>query len=310
MIEQLFTNFSFRALWTPELIVVLAIVTAIYFLLIGKWREKFVGAEPVATRQKVYFILGMIALYFGWGSPLYIAGHLMISFHMTQMVMAYIIAVPLLLLGIPKWFYRAIINKVEGTIIGKLGRVFFNPLMGVLLFNGFFSIYHLPNVFDFLMQNVVMHSLYEMLLLVTSALMWWFMLAPLPGKEQLSHLRRIGYIFANGVLITPACALIIFAGTPVYAVYTDPATWATVMAYCLPGGSNIPFELFGANGSFAIMEPVHDQQLAGVIMKIMQEITYGITIGYVFKQWITREKQTEGKGPSISDIPATHTMKN
>ncbi|MFV8827346.1 cytochrome c oxidase assembly factor CtaG [Alkalihalobacterium sp. APHAB7] len=309
MLQQLFTNFGFRALWTPELIVILIFVGFLYFRLVGKWRNRFVGAEPVSTSQKTYFILGLFALYLGWGSPLYVAGHLMISFHMAQMVFAYFIAVPLFILGMPKWVFHAIIQKAKGTIFERVGKLFFSPLIGVLFFNFLFSVYHLPNIFDFLMKNIVLHSGYEMLMFVAATLMWWHMIAPIPSKAKLSDLRRMGYIFANGILITPACALIIFAPTAMYSVYTDPNTWATVMAFCLPAGAEIPYNLFSSGTNpFSPINPRSDQQLAGILMKIMQEITYGFTLGYVFKQWIKKEKQSEG--PSISDIPATHTIKN
>jgi len=157
-------------------------------------------------------------------------------------------------------------------------------------------------MFDTLMQAVVLHSFYEYLLMFAALLMWWHMIAPLPNAFPLSDLRRVGYIFANGILITPACALIIFAGAPLYQTYTDPNIWASVMAYCLPAGMDVPMSIFAGPDSFAFLETRMDQQLAGVLMKIMQEITYGITIGYVFKQWLKKEKQQDGE-LTISDIP-------
>ena len=157
-------------------------------------------------------------------------------------------------------------------------------------------------MFDTLMQSIVLHSLYQYLLFIASLLMWWHMIAPIPSTSPLSDLRRIGYIFANGILITPACALIIFAPEPLYQTYTDPTIWASVMAYCLPAGANVPMGLFAGPNSFAFLETRMDQQLAGVLMKMMQELTYGITIGYVFKQWLSKEKQQDGE-LTISDIP-------
>ncbi|WP_347814339.1 cytochrome c oxidase assembly factor CtaG [Alkalihalobacillus sp. LMS39] len=307
MIELLFSNFSFRALWTPELILILGVVGLLYLLLVEKWRHRFQDSTPVKVKQKIFFFLGLFALYLGWGSPFYIAGHLMLTFHMFQMVFAYICAVPLFILGTPKWVFQAIGRKVEGTTFAKYSTFVFNPLVAILWFNGMFSIYHLPVVFDTLMKNVGLHSLYEIGLLLGAFLMWWFMLAPLPMKGQLTDLRRMLYIFANGAFLTPACALIIFAGSPVYAVYSDPTTWAVVMAYCLPAGEMIPYQLLGENG-FSPMSVLHDQQLAGVIMKVIQEIIYGVTIGYVFKQWVSKEKQSDG--PSISDIPVTHQIRS
>nr|WGD91455.1 hypothetical protein P5665_18820 [Bacillus subtilis] len=39
---------------------------------------------------------------------------------------------------------------------------------------------------------------------------------------------------ADGMLLTPACALIMFSGAPLYATYTDPALWAEAMRLCVP----------------------------------------------------------------------------
>ncbi|MCL7748182.1 cytochrome c oxidase assembly factor CtaG [Halalkalibacter alkaliphilus] len=302
----LFENFGFRALWTPELLLGLLIIGILYFLLVTKWRDRFKGATPVRTRQKIYFVLALLALYIGWGSPLYIAGHIMISFHMTQMVFAYFIATPLFLLAIPSWFFQAIVDRFRSPITERIFRVIWSPIVALFLFNGLFSFYHVPFMFDTLMQSVILHSLYEYLLLFAAALMWWHMIAPLPSAFPLSDLRRVGYIFANGILITPACALIIFAPTTLYQTYTDPAIWAQVMAYCLPPGTEVPMGLLSGPNSFTFLEARMDQQLAGVLMKVMQEITYGFTIGYVFKQWLKKEKQQEGT-LTISDIPTAKT---
>jgi putative membrane protein len=304
--EVLFESFGFRALWTPELIIVLLVVGAIYTYIVTKGRVHFKDAAPVALRKKIFFTLGLVALYIGWGSPLYVAGHIMITFHMTQMVFAYFVAVPLFLLGTPKWIFTAIIDKFKHTMLGPLFKVVWSPIMALFLFNGLFSFYHVPFMFDTLMQSELLHSLYQQFLFVAATLMWWHMLAPVPSTSQLSDLRRIGYIFANGILITPACALIIFAPEPLYQTYTNPAVWASVMAYCLPAGAEVPMSIFSGPNSFAFLETRMDQQLAGVLMKIMQEITYGITIGYVFKQWLQKEKQQDG-ALTISDIPVPKT---
>jgi putative membrane protein len=225
---------------------------------------------------------------------------------MTQMVFAYFVATPLLLLGIPSWFFQALIDRFRSPITERLFRVIWSPIVALFLFNGLFSFYHVPFMFDTLMQSVVLHSFYEYLLLFSAALMWWHMIAPLPSRFVLSDLRRIGYIFANGILITPACALIIFAPATLYQTYTDPTIWATVMAYCLPAGAEVPISLFSGPNSFAFFETRMDQQLAGVLMKIMQEVMYGFTIGYVFKQWLKKEKQQDGT-LTISDIPTAKT---
>lgn len=303
--ESMWTTFTFRALWTPELIVGIILVSIIYGWLIKyEQRHTHLGSYT-SRRQKIYFGLGMLALYGGWGSPLYLAGHMVMSIHMLQMVFAYFVAVPFLLLGVPKWVFTQTAEWLKGRGIQPIVRFLSHPILALLLFNGLFSFYHVPFMFDSLMQSPILHSVYQYGLLFAAALMWWHMLAPLPNAYQLSDLRRIGYIFANGILITPACALIIFAPTAMYATYTDPVVWSNVMSYCLPAGTEVPLSMFnGPSAPLAFLDTRMDQQLAGVLMKVMQEVVYGMTIGYVFKQWLRKEKQQEGT-MTISDIPST-----
>lgn len=300
--ESVWSSFGFRALWTPELLVGIAVLAGLYIWLIHFEKKQIPVMEQSKLRQKLYVGLGLLALYGGWGSPLYLTGHMMISIHMLQMVLAYFVAVPLLLLGTPTWALKRLAAYLNKKGLQSVIRVIGNPILALFLFNGLFSFYHVPFMFDSLMQSPVLHSFYQYVLIGAAGLMWWHMLAPLPNAYQLSDLRRIGYIFANGILITPACALIIFAPSTLYATYTDPLIWANVMSYCLPAGTEVPLALFNGPASFNLLDARMDQQLAGVLMKIMQEIVYGITIGYVFKQWLRKEKQQEGQ-LTISDVP-------
>ncbi|WP_026699930.1 cytochrome c oxidase assembly factor CtaG [Salibacterium aidingense] len=302
--QEFFSTFTFRALWTPELITILAVIALLYYWVTSVKKQALDGTEKkVPLRQKIYFVLGLMALYLGWGSPLYVAGHSIITLHMTQMVFSYFAAVPLFILSIPKWVLRQWIRTWKRKALITY-RIILNPIIGLIGFNALFSFYHVPVVFDQIMQSPVLHSVYQAALFATAWLMWWHMLSPLPSEYQLPDLRRIVYIFANGILITPACALIIFAGSPLYETYTNPAVWSNVMAYCLPPGAAPPTDMMNSgSGGFSFLDPHSDQQLAGVVMKISQEFVYVTTIGYVFKQWLVKEQPKEGEW-TISDIPA------
>ncbi|CAM5451704.1 Cytochrome c oxidase assembly factor CtaG OS=Lysinibacillus sphaericus OX=1421 GN=LS41612_18535 PE=4 SV=1 [Lysinibacillus sphaericus] len=43
---------------------------------------------------------------------------------------------------------------------------------------------------------------------------------------------------------------------------------------------------------FTDMKPVADQQLGGVLMKILQEIIFGVLIGAIFTKWYRSEQRT------------------
>jgi putative membrane protein len=74
---------------------------------------------------------------------------------------------------------------------------------------------------------------------------------------------------AGGGLLLPACALIIFSDSPMYAPFQE-------------GSTLVP-----------ILTPLHDQQLGGVLMKITQEISYSIALAYTFFRWVGNERAKE-----------------
>jgi len=282
--------FTFWELWNPRQMALTVAIGAVYLWLVGPRRSRFAGSESVAVRQKALFLLGIAVYYFAQGGPLNLLGHLMFSAHMTAMAIAYLVAPPLILLGIPGWLARPLVSrKSVGAVVQALTR----PLITVVTFNVLFSFYHLPLVHDYVMTHYTVHTIYFFVLLIAAFMMWWPIISPTPELNGLSELKKMGYIFANGVLITPACALIIFADTPVFATYNDPQMWAKAMGYCPPGNSQALLESFAGPQFFAVLGAQEDQQLGGVIMKILQEITYGSALAYIFFNWYSRERAKE-----------------
>jgi len=110
---------------------------------------------------------------------------------------------------------------------------------------------------------------YRAVFLISAFMLWFPVFCPLPEYNRMSELKRMAYIFLNGVLLTPACALIIFAKAPMYAMYAA-----------------VPESLL-------LLPMLDDQQLGGVIMKIVQEIVYGIALGYTFFRWYRRERKRD-----------------
>lgn len=279
--------FSFTELWNPWQMMLTIAIGAVYLLLVGPKRSWFAGSEPVPAGKQFLFLLGIAVYYFANGGPLNILGHLMFSAHMSAMSLAYLVAPPLILLGVPGWLVRPLLAK---KAVGKMIKGLTNPLITVVSFNMLFSFYHLPLVHDYVMTHYTIHTIFFLVLLVTAFMMWWPIISPAPEVNGLSELKKMAYIFANGVLITPACALIIFASTPVFATYNDPQMWAKAMGYCVPANSQMLLDSFSGPEFFALLDPQEDQQLGGVIMKILQEITYGAALAYIFFNWYIRER--------------------
>lgn len=278
--------FGFKALWSPYFLLILLALVGAYFLITVQFRTRFRDSEPLTIKQTALFLTSIIILYVIKGSPLDLMGHLMFYPHAIAMVLLVLLIPPLFIFGIPPWLWRSVL-KIR--IIKLLFKLFTNPIIALIVFNGFFSIYHIPIIFDNVMQIGWLHAGYSILLFVFAVFMWWQLINPLPEYPTLSGIKKVGYLFANGMLLTPSCALIIFADVPIYATYSDPNVWGSVMSLCVGSSTFSSLNLSGPE-LFSSMSLLHDQQLGGVIMKIIQEIIYAVVLGHVFFEWYRKDQ--------------------
>ncbi|PEA55341.1 cytochrome c oxidase assembly factor CtaG [Bacillus pseudomycoides] len=283
--------FGFEALWSPIFFLFILAVVISYFLIIGKYRHRFPDGEEVSKRKIFYFTSGMFLLYLVKGGPIDLLGHIVFSAHMLEMAIMYIAVPPLLLLGLPIWLFEYITSF---RLIHIMLRIWANPIIALIVFNGLFSMYHLPIVFDTVKQSQIGHSIVLAVLFFMAIMLWWPIFNPLPQYQTLSDIKKIGYMFANGMLLTPACALIIFANEPLFVTYTDPNAWMKVIELCVPAGTLSNLNITGPD--FLHWLPVlEDQKTGGIVMKIIQEIVYGTVIGYVFFSWARKERKKDAE---------------
>lgn len=279
--------FGFRALWSPYFFVILLFILAGYFLITVKFKDRFKKSEPLTKRQGVYFTLSIILLYFIKGSPIDLMGHLMFYAHMIQMAVLYLVIPQLMIIGIPNWIWRTLfsIKPIKTAFL-----FFTKPLIALIVFNGMFSFYHIPLIFDVIKVDMWLHGAYTGILFLMAIFMWWPIVNKLEEHQTLNGLKKVGYIFADGILLTPACALIIFADYPMYETFSDPNAWAQALALCVPSSTLAGLNLSGPE-MFSNMSLVHDQQLGGVIMKIIQEVVYGYMLALIFFSWYRKEQE-------------------
>jgi putative membrane protein len=257
--------YDFWDMWNPDFIFLLSLIALIYLLAIGPLRYLVSGAGEVGNGQKLLFLSGLFVLYAAMGSPLHIVGHdMLFSAHMLEQSLVYMVAPPLLLIGIPSWLLRPV---WEYSKFIKVRKLMFHPLTATLSFNVLFSFYHVPMIFDKLTSNVILHTVAHIVLFIAALQMWWVITTPLRDENPLSELRKMGFVIANGILLYPACALIIFADTQLYLTYRD-----------------VP-------QLFSFLPPMHDQQLGGVAMKLVQEGVFIVTLGVLFYQWYKKENK-------------------
>lgn len=269
------TNISFFDYWSPLVILLTAAAAVLYLLAVGPYRNRFGDAPPVGSGKKFLFLCGLFALYFAVGGPLNFYGHhYLFSAHIMQQSLLFFVVPPLLLLGTPDWLIRPLFEK---DFVRKTVRVTSHPGFAIFTFNFALTVYHVPAVFDTMMDNPVYGFLYHVFLTMAAFQMWWLITCPIPELERLSGLKKLGYIVVNGLLLYPVCALIIFAKQPIYDHYL-----------------NAPQILW------FLKNTQQDQQLGGVIMKLMQEGALIMALGYAFRRWYREENRKEEVAESYS----------
>lgn len=302
MWNQITINFRFQDLWSPVLIFLLILFSVIYLVFVGPLRHRFPGSKPVPAKKQIAFLLGLLFLYISFGSPLYVIGHLMFSVHMVQMAFSYLIAPLLLLYGIPGWLLEPWFFKKPVSSIVKF---ITKPVLAILLFNAVFQIYHLPFVFDTVMTNYTIQKIFESTLFIAAVWMWWPVFCPIQKWDRLTYMQKVFYIYANGALLTPACALLAFSRSPVYETYSNPEVWAQALSLCIAGDTPIPKNLFQ---TFSPLSPLLDQQAGGVIMKVIQEIVYGFAVIYTVILWVKEKKENKKDFDPYSVSPLSRQM--
>lgn len=286
--------FGFVANWSPFLLTFTILLTILYFLVTTKWYDKFEGGRPLTRKEGGMFVANMVLFYVLYGSPVDLLSHILFSFHMLQMAFGLLLMAPLMYACIPEYLWRYAVNVPVLKQIFAIGK---KPLLALVVFAGAFSIYHLPVVLDWTKSHILVHTGVHIILFLTALVVFYPIFNKVePEEKHMGGLFKMLYIFGIGMLLTPACGLIIFAQSAVYETYTNGDAWLSAMELCVPSGI-----LEGLKGQGMISGPEYftdspprmDQQTGGIIMKVLQEVFFGVMLGMIFYKWYNDEKADE-----------------
>ncbi len=168
-----------------------------------------------------------------------------------------------MLLGTPGWLLRPLLRAGS---IHRMLRLLTSPLVALMLFNAAFFIWHVPALFEATLHNEAIHIGEHVLFLSMGLLNWWPILGSLLELPHLSPPAQILYLFLAGVPATILGALIVFAATPLYPTYAAAP------------------RVFG-------LDPIADQQLAGLVMWMPGGMIYLLALSLVFFTWLQREER-------------------
>ena len=239
----------------PSLIAGLFIAVVAYAYGITSLHSRTDRTEP--WRIAAYFS-GVALIFLALASPLDIGSDQLLSLHMIQHVVLASIGPPLLLLGLPAWLVHRVLGR---GLLFRLAGLATQPFPAAIAFSLNMWLWHAPPAYDLALNHLGVHIFEHILFLATGIAFWWPVVAPLPELSRIGAGGRLLYLFVTGFPMGILALLLLSSNTVVYDFYaTGPRLWG--------------------------VDPLTDQQLAGVIMGGLGEITSFVAFSLLFWRFL------------------------
>jgi putative membrane protein len=208
-------------------------------------------------RPAIWFFAGALCIWaaLDWPIGALGAGYL-ISVHTVSYILLALVAPPCLILGIP----HSVQLNALGSRLGPILRLAARPWFSLTLFNVILFLTHIPPVVDTLMASQVGAFLVDLGWLTAGMALWWPVMAP-PELISIRRPMKMAYLFASTLPPIIPSAFLTFAEYPLYATY----------------------EL--APRVYPILTAQQDQQVAGLLMKLVGDLPVWFAFGVIFFRW-------------------------
>lgn len=234
-------------------------------------RRRFPESDRPTFRAWMYG-LGVAALWLAldWPVGALGAGYLA-SVHMVQYLLIALVAPPLLLLGLPRGLYLALVSGPAGGAV----RFVSHPIAAVIVFVTVMAWTHWPPVVDTLMVSQAGSFLLDFVWLLSGVVFWWPVIAPQPARRWLHEPGKVGYLIVATLVNTGVFAYLTFSPLPLYSTYE--------LAPPVVGISTRD-----------------DQLLAGLLMKMGGAVILWTAITIIFFRWVGRSEREERGVPGAA----------
>jgi len=219
------------------------------------------------NRKGAYFTAGNLVILLALVSPIATLGEsYLFSVHMVQHLLLEIIAVPLLVIGLPaklsSW-------PLRWTPFRRLAKLLGRPGLAWIIGVGTLWIWHLPVLYNLTLESKTIHIL-EHLSFVVSAIIFWYPLLDPIGKYRLSALPAVLYLFSACLVNSLLAILLTFAPAGLYPYYLNPED--------VLGALYLIREVWG-------ILPEIDQQMGGAIMWVLGGVVFLAVLIGVLVRW-------------------------
>jgi putative membrane protein len=252
--------------WHTEPALLIGILAAVwaYFVLVGPLRH-WVDPEAQWPRAETgWFIAAAISFYVAVGSPLDAMGeNFLFSAHMVQHnILMYVTAV-FTVLAIPGWLIDGLVTK--STLLFRIFRFLLHPVVAGFCFTFTFCIWHFPVLYEAALHDKVIHMVEHLTMFGTSVQMLWPVLNKSFFLPRTNWGMQILYIF-----------LLMVAQIPLFGILTF--------------STEILYPTYELAPRISFLDPMSDQVLGGLLMKVANMVISLWLIGRAFYHW-NREQE-------------------
>jgi putative membrane protein len=252
-------------------------VLVVGLVALGAYAARVIGPKavrdgsPIVTRRQVgWFVAGTALLWIASDWPIHdVAEERLYSVHMVQHLLLSYVVPPLFLMATPVWLARLIVGGSGVT------RFLAKPVVAGVLYNAVVLFTHWQNAVNSSVENPLLHYSLHVLLVGASLLMWLPICGPVP-ELRLSLPAQMVYLFLMSIVPTVPAAWLTFAEGAVYSAY------------------DIPQRLWG-------LSVTEDQQIAGLIMKLIAGFYLWGLIVVLFFKWAARNQKAERAGRTLTE---------
>jgi len=226
--------------------------------------------HPAPAWRIACFLAALILLLVVSVTPVHtLAMHYLLTVHLLQNVVLAEWAPLLVVLGITPALAAAIARPPPLRALTQ-------PAVALPLWLANYMVWHLPWLYDAALENpdTLLH-LEHALYLATGVAMWWCVFQDEP--HRLGSGARAGYVFAAFVLASPIGLVMALVPDAIYDFYV-----------------HAHHRVWG-------LDPLEDQQLAGMLMAFEQAAVFFAVFGYWFFRFLAEEERHE----DVDRPPAT-----
>jgi putative membrane protein len=240
--------------WNPEALVLLPLLTAAYVLVLRHY--------PAPGWRIASFLAAIVLLLAVSVTQIHTLGmHFLLTVHLLQNVVLAEWAPLLVVLGIPP----ALASRLARP---RAIRALAHPAVALPLWLVNYMLWHLPWIYDAALENPdsllhLEHALY----VLTGLALWWCVFQDEPHRLGVGT--RAGYVFAAFVLASPIGLVLALVPNAIYDFYVDAhhRVWG--------------------------LDPLEDQQLAGILMAVEQAVVFFAVFAFWFFRFLAEEERRE-----------------